>query len=135
MFQLMCLIMSIISFSSEGYLTYSLTFLLLTPSYICVRNNIHFDCLTEQTCMPFFNREGSSQFIKSGHFIDWQAWTSLHNWHELFDLRCKSTLYVSMFAGSYFLGQVFGTTALAHLGDRYGRLYILRRVMLASFVT
>ena len=72
--------------------------------------------------------------MKNGFYIDWTARTSLHNWHELFNLRCETSLLVGMFAGSFFLGQFFGTTALAHLGDRYGRIYVLRRLLPATFV-
>ena len=46
-YQVLSLVMSMIAFSSEGYLTYALTFLLLAPSYVCVRNGVQFDCDAE----------------------------------------------------------------------------------------
>lgn len=101
-----------IAFSCEGYLTYSLTFLLLMPSYVCVRGGFKFDCDPEQTCTPFFNRYSTSGY-KNGYFVDWGSHASLHNWIEDFDLRCASSLYVSLFASAYFLGQVLGTPFLA----------------------
>ena len=66
--------------------------------------------------------------------MDWSSHTSLHNWVEDYDLRCASKLYISLFASSYFFGQVFGTPLLAHMGDKYGRLYMLKRVIGASMV-
>lgn len=125
--------MSVIAFSSEGYLTYALTFLLLEPKYQCVRNGIHFECEQEQTCSPLYNRETKSMY-KNGFHTDWQSPTSLHNWFEMFDLRCEWVMYVSLFATSYFMGQVFGTTTLASYGDKYGRVYIIRKIMLASLL-
>ncbi len=58
----------------------------------------------------------------------------MHNWFEMFDLRCEWVMYVSLFAASYFMGQVFGTSTLASYGDRYGRVNIMRKVMLASLI-
>ena len=124
--------MSVIAFSSEGYLTYSLTFLLLEPAYTCVRNGVRFDCEEEQTCTTLFNRETTSMY-KNGYHTDWHSSISLHNWYEMFDLRCQSIIYVSLFAASYFFGQVFGTTYFASYGDRFGRVFMLRRVMIVSF--
>ena len=125
--------MSIIAFSCEGYLTYSLTYLLLTPEYVCVRNGFKFDCDSEQTCSSYFNRYSHNQY-KNGYFVDWTRQTSLHNWVEVFDLRCSTKWYVGLFASSFFLGQVFGTTCLSHYGDSLGRLHVLRKILLCSLV-
>jgi MFS family permease len=125
--------MSVIAFSSEGYLTYSLTFLLLEPAYTCVRNGIRFECDQEQTCTPLYNRETNTMY-KNGFHTDWHSQVSLHNWYEMFDLRCQSVIFIGLFAASYFAGQVFGTTYFASYGDRYGRVTMLRRVMIASLL-
>jgi MFS family permease len=58
----------------------------------------------------------------------------LHNWIEDFDLRCYSSFYISLFASAFFLGQVLGTPFLAAQGDKHGRVYILKRVVLVSLV-
>ncbi len=44
MFQMIAGFATVIAFSCEGYLTYSLTFLLLMPNYVCVRGGFKFDC-------------------------------------------------------------------------------------------
>lgn len=124
-------VMCIVAFCCEGYLSCSFTFLLLSPDYICVRGGVQFDCDAIQTCQERFNRN-SQNGLRNGYYVDWNSHQSLHNWIEDFDLRCSPKWYIGLFGSLYFVGQVFGTPFMAHLGDKYGRVFMLKRVVLVT---
>ena len=61
--------MGVIAFSSEGYLVYSLTYLLLMPEYICVKDGLPFNCESDDTCTWRYN--SLSNGYSNGYYIDW----------------------------------------------------------------
>jgi hypothetical protein len=98
-----------------------------------VRGHARFECDEEQTCTQFFNRHSANGY-KNGYYVDWGSHNSIHNWIEDFNLRCVNKFYLGVFASAFFLGQVCGTPALAALGDKEGRVYVLKRIISASLV-
>ena len=124
--------MGLISFSSEGYLIYSLTYLLLMPEYFCVNNGVAFNCESEDTCLRRYN--SNSNGYSNGHYVDWYATTSLHNWVETFNLRCSTKYEIGFITASFYIGQFFGTSILSQFGDKIGRIEVLRKTLLVSFI-
>lgn len=58
----------------------------------------------------------------------------MHNWVEIFDLRCASGVTIGNFGSFFFAGLGIGTFFLAHLPDAYGRIKILRYGLTISVV-
>jgi MFS family permease len=124
--------MSTISFIMEGFLIYVLSYLLLMPDYVCVKNGIATHCSSEMTCTVKYNHLSNGK--TNGYYIDYSNPTSLHNWIEDLDLRCASSWEIGFFGSAFFIGHVVGTTTLAKYGDIIGRIWMIKIGLLVSTI-
>ncbi|TNV80292.1 hypothetical protein FGO68_gene6246 [Halteria grandinella] len=128
----------IIGFNTGGILFYNVSLLELEPRYLC-RNLTDpqipaiqpFDCKAEVFCDP------NSQF-KYEHWIDWNHYSSLHNWVEQLNLTCTSKAKIGLIGSMYFAGITSSALIIPRLSDLYGRriVYFVSMVghLLAYFV-
>ena len=57
--------------------------------------------------------------------IDWDFYSSLHNWVEDLDLVCTAKSVIGLFGSMYFAGWAAGASFIPRLSDLYGRKLIL----------
>ncbi|CDW88264.1 organic cation [Stylonychia lemnae] len=139
-FQLIAALMCVISYSFDGYTVYTIALLTLMPDFRCVKNGEESKCTANITCQTTFNnflKNGENSSIdptQNGYYINWDSQTSLHNWVEPLNLRCATQYQIGFFGSVFFMGLGIGTLTLAHLGDQYGRIRLLRIGLFLSLV-
>jgi MFS family permease len=120
----MMMLMANTSFIIDGFIIYSLAYLLLKPDYLCVENGIISKCDIGKTCLSQFITR--SDGVSDGYLVDMESSTSLNNWIEYMDLRCAPGWVIGFFGSAYFIGVVTGTLLLSRYGDIVGRIRMLR---------
>ena len=99
-----------------------LPYLLKKPYFLCSNalsfNSAYFKCDEENYCY------NNNFFIK----IDYSK--TLNNWNEKLSFYCDKSYYISLIIYSYFIGGIISSCIFMHLGDKYGRKRIFKKLIL-----
>ena len=89
----------------------NLALLELQPRYLCLKaDGTEYECKSDDFC-------GTD--IK--YRVDWDYFTSLHNWVEDLDLTCTSKSKIGLIGSVYFFGWTAAAIFVPRLSDLYGR--------------
>ena len=99
-----------------------LPYLLKKPYFLCSNalsfNSAYFRCDEEDYCY------NNNFFIK----IDYSK--TLKNWNKNLSFYCDKSYYISLIIYSYFIGGIISSCIFMHLGDKYGRKRIFKKLVL-----
>lgn len=101
-----------ITYVSNGYVFYALTYLELWPEYICPEEVAKDDCNNKYKCLH-----------PTETLIDWESTRSLHNWVETLSLECVEPYRIGLLGSMYFAGWTVACVFIPRLGDLYGRRF------------
>ena len=95
---------------------YPLPYMDLFPVFMCTSDatDVPFECEAEQFCPA-----GSTVYYDFVQYDDEK--TSLHNWVEQLDLKCKSNSEIGLIGTMYFVGVVLSVLIVPRMADLHGR--------------
>ena len=100
-------------FASGSFVLYSISFLEKAPRYLCYNSaTAAYD--TECSAKSFCGTD-------TKYIIDYDYYTSLHNWVEQLDMTCTSSTKIGFIGSLYFLGWTISATIVPRMSDIYGR--------------
>jgi MFS family permease len=108
-------------FMTGSFLTYAMSLLELYPRYLCKNpeTGAEYECTPDQFCGT-----------KIQYRVDFDYFTSLHNWVEDLDLTCTPKSEIGLIGSMFFAGWAVSATFLPRLADLFGR----KKVYLYSMI-